>query len=104
LPDESQAREAAVSLGSAGVDSCFYWYDNNWHYIRQWDHFKELKSPARLPITLIEKLPEYEKLKFPQSDSIMGRNISMLIKLSWTEEELFQRIEKITDVFKKNRK
>jgi 8-amino-3,8-dideoxy-alpha-D-manno-octulosonate transaminase len=104
LPDESQAREAAVSLGSAGVDSCFYWYDNNWHYIRQWDHFKELKSPARLPITLIEKLPEYEKLTFPQSDSIMGRNISMLIKLSWTEEELSQRIEKITDVFKKNRK
>jgi 8-amino-3,8-dideoxy-alpha-D-manno-octulosonate transaminase len=106
LPDESQARETAKSLGNAGVDSCFYWYDNNWHYIRQWDHFKNLKSPARLPITLIEKLPEYEKIKFPKSDSIMARTISMLIKLSWTEEELAQRIEKITGVLKKigNRK
>lgn len=100
LPDESRAREAAVSLGNAGVDSCFYWYDNNWHYIRQWDHFKALKSPARLPITLIEALPEYEKMQFPRSDRIMGRNISMLIKLSWTKEELTQRIEKITGVFK----
>lgn len=101
MPDESQAREAATSLGNAGVDSCFYWYDNNWHYIRQWDHFKKLKSPARLPITLIKELPEYEKLKFPKSDSIMARNISMLVKLSWTEEELSRRIEKITGVFKK---
>ena len=101
LPDESRAREAAASLGKAGVDSCFYWYDNNWHYIRQWDHFKALKSPARLPITLTEALPEYEKMQFPRSDRIMGRNISMLIKLSWTKEELTQRIEKITGVFEK---
>jgi len=101
LPDESQAREAVASLGNAGVDSCFYWYDNNWHYIRQWDHFKALKSPARLPITLVEALPEYEKMQFPKSDRIIGRNISMLIKLSWTKEELTQRIEKITGVLKK---
>jgi 8-amino-3,8-dideoxy-alpha-D-manno-octulosonate transaminase len=101
LPDESQARKTAASLGNAGVDACFYWYDNNWHYIRQWDHFKKLKTSARLPITLIEALPEYEKMQFPKSDRIMGRNISMLIKLSWTKEELSQRIEKITDVFKK---
>jgi hypothetical protein len=31
----------------------------------------------------------------------MGRTISMLIKLSWTEEELFRRIEKMANVFKK---
>jgi 8-amino-3,8-dideoxy-alpha-D-manno-octulosonate transaminase len=101
LPDESQAREAITCLNNAGVDSCFYWYDNNWHYIRQWDHFKKLKSSARLPITLIESLPEYEKIRFPKSDGIMARNISMLIKLSWTEEELSRRIDKITDVFNK---
>jgi len=100
LPNESQAREAASSLGNAGVDSCFYWYANNWHYIRQWDHFKEFKSPARLSITLNEKVPEYEKIQLPKSDDIMSKNISMLIKLSWTEEELARRIEKITDVIK----
>ena len=73
-------------MGNAGVDSCFYWYANNWHYIRQWDHFKKFKSPARLSITLNEKVPEYEKIQLPKSDDIMSKNISMLIKLSWIEE------------------
>jgi 8-amino-3,8-dideoxy-alpha-D-manno-octulosonate transaminase len=100
LPNESRTRELAASLGTAGVDSCFYWYDNNWHYIRQWDHFKELQSTAKLPITLIKEIPQYDKIKFPKSDRIMARTISMLIKLSWTEEELLQRIERIEKVFK----
>jgi 8-amino-3,8-dideoxy-alpha-D-manno-octulosonate transaminase len=59
-----------------------------------------------LPITLIGEIPEYEKMQLPKSDGIMSRNISMLIKLSWTEEELARRIEKITDVIEEivNRK
>jgi 8-amino-3,8-dideoxy-alpha-D-manno-octulosonate transaminase len=98
LPEESQARQTAKALGAAGVDACFYWYDNNWHYIRQWEHIKKLASPARLPIELMEKVPDYGTLKLPQSDNIMGRTISMLIKLSWTEAELAERIEKICGV------
>jgi 8-amino-3,8-dideoxy-alpha-D-manno-octulosonate transaminase len=98
LPDESKARKIASELGSAGVDACFYWYDNNWHYIRQWDHLKKLKSAARLPIALLENRPDYENIDLPQSDQIMSRTISMLIKLSWTEEELQQRIEKIVEI------
>ena len=100
LPDASSARKLAADFGQAGVDSCFYWYDNNWHYIRQWAHFKQLKSPARLPIHLLENAPDYESLELPRSDSIMGRTISMQIKLSWTEDELTQRIEKIVEVVK----
>ncbi|MBW2711854.1 MAG: DegT/DnrJ/EryC1/StrS family aminotransferase, partial [Deltaproteobacteria bacterium] len=46
LPDESKARETAKSLNEAGVDGCFYWYDNNWHYIRQWHHLKKISSAA----------------------------------------------------------
>ena len=101
LPDESRARKAAEDLGNAGVDGCFYWYDNNWHYIRQWDHFKELKSNAKLPVKLLEYCPDYQKVELPKSDAVMGRAISMLIKLSWTEEELQQRIDKISDVLSK---
>lgn len=98
MPDESQAGKAAKSLGIAGVDSCFYWYVNNWHYIRQWDHFKKLKSPARLPIKLIKDRPDYDNLRLEKSDGIMARNISMQIKLSWTEDDLSRRIERITEV------
>lgn len=104
LPDESFARAASTSLADAGVDGCFYWYVNNWHYIRQWDHFKTLKSPAGLPITLVKDRPDYGKIQLPTSDGIMKRTISMQIKLSWTADELSQRIEKITKVFQKIRK
>lgn len=102
LPDESKARKTADNLGQAGVDACFYWYDNNWHYIRQWDHFKKLTSAAKLPIKILEYCPDYEKIQLPRSDSIMSRTISMLIKLSWTEDELNQRIEKIIKAIKES--
>ena len=98
LPDKSVARKVVKDLSQAGVDSCFYWYDNNWHYIRQWDHLKKLKFAAKLPIKLFEQTPDYEKIDLPRSDQIMSRTISMLIKLSWTEEELSQRIEKIVGI------
>ncbi|RZB35123.1 MAG: 8-amino-3,8-dideoxy-alpha-D-manno-octulosonate transaminase [Desulfobacteraceae bacterium Eth-SRB1] len=98
LPEESIARKIAGDLGSAGIDACFYWYDNNWHYIRKWDHLKKLKSAAKLPVRLFENCPDYEKVNLPQSDQIMSRTISMLIKLSWTEDELKQRIEKIVEI------
>ncbi len=104
LPKESIARKITDDLGSAGVDACFYWYDNNWHYIRKWDHLKKLKSAARLPVRLLENCPDYEKVNLPQSDQIMSRTISMLIKLSWTEDELAQRIEKIVGVINKSLK
>jgi 8-amino-3,8-dideoxy-alpha-D-manno-octulosonate transaminase len=100
LPDESITRKTAQALGRAGLDACFYWFDNNWHYIRQWDHFKKIKSLAKLPLQLLTSRPDYETLKLPRSDEIMGRTISMLIKLSWTDEELTQRTEKIVDVIK----
>jgi len=99
--DESKARKLAADLGSAGIDGCFYWYDNNWHYIRQWEHLKTLNSPARLPVHLIKHFPDYRNLSLPESDSIMSRTISMQIKLSWTKEELEQRIGTMADVIKK---
>ncbi len=102
LPDEAITRKTAAALGQAGVDACFFWYDNNWHYIRQWDHFKQLKSLAKLPLELLESRPDYQTLELPRSDSIMSRTISMLIKLSWTAEELEQRTQIIVDVIKES--
>jgi len=101
LPNEVKARETARSLGEAGVDGCFYWYDNNWHYLRQWHHLKKFRTAAKLPVQLFDHCPDYEKVELPKSDGIMGRTLSMQIKLSWTEEELSRRIEKMAGVFKK---
>ena len=98
LPDETTTERASDELATAGVDGCFYWYRNNWHYIRQWDHILGLKSAATLPVTLFETRPDYKNLKLTQSDDIMRRTISMLIKLSWTPEEIAGRIDKMTAV------
>ncbi|MBI5590512.1 MAG: DegT/DnrJ/EryC1/StrS family aminotransferase [Deltaproteobacteria bacterium] len=100
LEDEDQARRIAGSLGAAGMDGCFYWYDNNWHYLRKWDHFKQMKSLARLPFHLQETCPDYSKVFLPQSDRIMSRTLSLQIKLSWTPEALQKRVEIIESVMK----
>ena len=100
LPDEDKARKTAAALAGGGVDGCFYWYDNNWHYLRRWDHLKKLKSAARLPLTLLDEVPDYSRLALPRSDAVMGRTISMLIKLSWTDDEVAQRGEKMAAIIR----
>lgn len=99
LPDEARARAVARGLGASGVDGCFYWYDNNWHYLRRWDHFKTLASAAKLAVRDFNHCPDYARIELPRSDAIMSRVISMQIKLSWTENDLTERIEKIRRVF-----
>jgi 8-amino-3,8-dideoxy-alpha-D-manno-octulosonate transaminase len=102
LPDEATAKKVTTELGEAGVDGCFYWYDNNWHYLRNWPHLKQLKAPFKLAQHQFENTPDYERIELPASDALMSRLVSMLIKLSWTEQEISDRIEKMSDVMKRN--
>lgn len=99
LPDEINVQNVVKSLGQAGVDGCFYWYANNWHYFRKWDHLKNLNAAARLPLELIERRPDYNRVSLPASDRIMQRAVSMQIKLSWTESDVARRVESIEKVF-----
>jgi 8-amino-3,8-dideoxy-alpha-D-manno-octulosonate transaminase len=98
LPDAGMAQKVTQNLSGAGVGGCFYWFENKWHYLRKWDHFKTLKSAAKLPISLLENLPDYPSVSLPASDQIMSRAISMLIMLSWTQEDIKQRVETIRRV------
>ncbi|MBU4053463.1 MAG: DegT/DnrJ/EryC1/StrS family aminotransferase [Proteobacteria bacterium] len=95
LPDEAKTRQAVDRLGKEGVDGCFYWYANNWHYYKQWNHLKNLHSAAKLPITLMPDRPDYSRLSLEASDRIMQRMVSMQIKLGWSEEDINVRIDKI---------
>jgi 8-amino-3,8-dideoxy-alpha-D-manno-octulosonate transaminase len=99
LPSEERAREVAKALNENGVGGCFYWYDNNWHYLRKWDHIKNLKSPSKLAIEDYEH-PDYNSISLPKSDAIISRTISMLIGLNWDEEFIEDRIKKLDSVFK----
>ncbi len=100
LPSEALARNAHKALAAAGIDGCFYWYDNNWHYYRKWEHLTELKTLGPVSPEVQEKLSGLKDLTFPSSDHWMGRNLSCLIKLGWSREEVAQRGEKIKNVLR----
>ncbi|MBT8236501.1 MAG: DegT/DnrJ/EryC1/StrS family aminotransferase, partial [Bacteroidia bacterium] len=100
LPDEATAGRSAAALKEAGVDSCFYWYDNNWHYYRKWEHFQQPESIIPLSSDMIDRIRERNTNSYPKSDKWMGRNISFLIKLSWSDEEVQNRASKIAEVLR----
>jgi 8-amino-3,8-dideoxy-alpha-D-manno-octulosonate transaminase len=93
MPSLKKSRRASQTLSQAGVDGCFHWFDNKWHYFRKWDHFRSLKAPARLAVQALPNCPDYSSVSLPASDAIMQRAISMQIKLGWTQTQLEQRIE-----------
>lgn len=98
LQNKNNAQEVHQSLGKEGVDACFYWFDNNWHYYRKWEHLTNLTSLGKLPKEVQEQLPDYSKADFSKSDHWVGRNISCLIKLGWSEDEVHQRASKMVEV------
>lgn len=102
LPDLETARKASKNLKEAGVDGCFHYYDNNWHYVRKWDHLKNIKSLFPISAEVRAGLEYLQTKTFEQSDHFIGRNISCLIKLSWTEEEVKSRALKMVEAIKKS--
>ncbi len=98
MPDENKARSVAKGLGEAGFDGVFYWYDNNWHYHRKWDHLKKLESLSPLSEAMVSQFQAARTQSFEASDHWMGRNLSILVKLSWDEKELQTRCRILKDV------
>jgi len=95
LPTEELTVKAHQALDEVGVDGCFYWYTNNWHYINGWKHLKDQKSLGRLPKEVRDQMQDLNNIDFSKSDAIMSRTISSLIKIGWTEIEVRERAEKM---------
>jgi len=101
LPTEEITRAVIASLKEQGIlAGNFYWFDNNWHYIRKWDHLKE-------GITLNALSPEHKAAvmhhankDFSASHAIMGRCISTAIGLLWSEEQVKEKGDKIVNTVK----
>ncbi len=100
MPTEDLAEKAQQALGDVGVDGCFYWYNNNWHYYKKWEHLTQMQSLGKLPKDVLESLPDYSKADFSESDKWMSRNISCLIKLGWSEQEVTNRAQKMVEAIK----
>ncbi|WP_422103957.1 DegT/DnrJ/EryC1/StrS family aminotransferase [Winogradskyella sp.] len=102
LPDLDTARNVSEAFKQNGIDACFHYYDNNWHYIRKWDHLKNLKSLFPISKEVKEGLKYLQTKTFQQSDSYIARNISCLIKMSWTQEDVENRAKKMADIIKES--
>jgi 8-amino-3,8-dideoxy-alpha-D-manno-octulosonate transaminase len=102
LNDELTARKVLKVFDKYGIGYA-YWYDNNYHYFKNWEHIKQMKTAAKLAISLFKQPQDYTKLLIPQSDSVISRLISLQIRITWTEEEmqnLAVKIEKaLNEVF-----
>ncbi len=101
LPTEELMKATVAELKTQGIYAGnFYWYDNNWHYIRKWDHLKNASLLNGISHMLKEKLLELSDKDFSVSDAIMSRCISTAISIAWTEEQVKEKGEKMVAVIK----
>lgn len=98
LDDLDTARKVNSAFKSNGIDVCFHYYDNNWHYIRNWGHLKSQNSLIPLSKELKNGLSYLKKKSYEKSDHFIGRNISCLIKLSWKESEVVKRAKVMASI------
>jgi 8-amino-3,8-dideoxy-alpha-D-manno-octulosonate transaminase len=102
LPTEDITRAVVNELKQQNIlAGNFYWYDNNWHYIRRWDHLKQAASLYNLNDPQQKALLALGHTQFTPSDQIMSRCISTAIGLLWTEEQTREKGEKIVAAIKK---
>ena len=102
LPNAAITASVAAELKSQNIlAGNFYWFDNNWHYIRKWDHLKTNGFLNNQSEPLLRQLEKYATEPFAASDAIMGRCISTAISLTWTEEQIREKGEKIVSVIRK---
>lgn len=101
LPSLEVARIVSEDFKANGIDVCFHYYDNNWHYVRKWNHLKELKSLFPISDEVKKGLGYLQTKEYTESDYYIGRNLSCLIKLSWTEEQVRERAVKMAAIINK---
>lgn len=96
LPSEAITKAVVSELKAQGIlAGNFYWFDNNWHYIRKWDHLKNAVTLNTLSPELRQRVTGEASKDFSASDAILGRCICTAISLSWTETQLQEKGEKI---------
>ena len=102
LPTETLMRAAIAEMKAMGIAAGnFYWFDNNWHYIRKWDHLKFGPTLNNLNEDQRVALAKLAETSFPQSDAIMGRCVSTAISLAWTEAQIKDKGEQMVVAIKK---
>jgi len=99
LPSQQHTEKVIEALKQDGIlAGNFYWYANNWHYIRKWDHLKTAKSLYAVSAEQQKALTDLQNNAFEKSDAIMSKCISTAISLTWTEEQIHEKGAKMLSV------
>ena len=102
LPTEEMTRAALAEMKKQGIAAgSFYWFDNNWHYIRKWDHLKTAASLYPLHDVQREALRKIALQNFSVSDAVMSRCISTSISLLWTDEQVKEKGQRMAAAIQK---
>jgi 8-amino-3,8-dideoxy-alpha-D-manno-octulosonate transaminase len=102
LPSGDLARAVIAEFKAQGIAAGnFYWFDNNWHYIRKWDHLKEVKSLHPVSDAQRKALENLQTKDFSASDAVISRCISTGMSLLWTEEQIKEKGDKMVAAIQK---
>jgi 8-amino-3,8-dideoxy-alpha-D-manno-octulosonate transaminase len=102
LPTESITRAVVAEMKAQGIlAGNFYWFDNNWHYIRKWDHLKNSITLNALHPDVKAAVMYHATKDFSASDAVMGRCVSTAISLLWTEAQIAEKGAQMVAVIKK---
>lgn len=101
LPSTESAQAVMDQFAKDGVGGCNYWFSNMYHFINQWDHIFELRTPYKLPIHELGAPQDYKNLELPKSQEVVGRLISLGVRGTWTEAEMTELGNKMVAAIKK---
>ena len=102
LPSQAATEKVIEALKQASLlAGNFYWFANNWHYIRKWDHLKNVQSLSSLHETQQKALAALNTKSFEKSDAIMSRCISTAISLTWSESQIHEKGAEMLKVIEK---
>ncbi len=102
LPTEDITKAFVAEMKAQGIlAGNFYWYANNWHYIKQWQHLQQATTLNNISAEQKNALHNLATQNFSASDAIMSRCISTAISLVWTDEQIKDKGEKMVAAIKK---
>ncbi|AKD55983.1 glutamine--scyllo-inositol aminotransferase [Spirosoma radiotolerans] len=88
MPDTDTAQRVVAEMNAAGIGGFNYWFTNMYHFINQWDHIKQMRTAAALPIEKFGAPQDYNNLAIPNAQATIGRLISFGIRATWTSDEV----------------
>jgi 8-amino-3,8-dideoxy-alpha-D-manno-octulosonate transaminase len=102
LPTPELTRAVVEEMKTQGIlAGSFYYFDNNWHYIRKWDHLKNASTLYPLTESQQAALHHLQQQDFSASDAVISRSVSTSISIGWTEDQVKEKAAKMVAAIQK---